>query len=211
MVAYQPKTLCTLISFEFHDNDLKLNFSQMRIEKGMALTPIVKAKVDELFLHWLSSSETQRLLGNDLGKVIEGRPVSPRQPSLTCTVGGVRSISPPAPPSVSPTPIRSPRSPRDSRNTPKRSLGTEHPPRSPRQEKHEPFKNSMKENELFLNDTKITPGCAANLPPFYFPNGKPQQSADSDVIFKKVAQVFKVFNDGKITRNQFSAVTKVCF
>lgn len=182
----------------------------MRIENRMALTPIVKAKVDELFLRWLSSKETQKLLLNDLEKVIEGRPVSPRQPSPSCTLGGSRSISPPAPPSVSPTPLRSPRSPRDSRNTSKRFIGAEHPPRSPRREKHEPLKNSMKENELFLNDKKITAGCAVNLPPFYFPNGKPQELADLDVTFTKVAQVFKVFDEGKVTKHQFAAVTKVC-
>ena len=147
----------------------------MRIENGMALTPVVKAKVDELFLRWLSSKETQKLLCNDLAKVIEGRPVSPRQLSSSCTLGGNRSTSPPAPPSVSPTPLRSPRSPRDSRNTSKRLLGVEHTPRSPRVEKQEPLKNSMKENELFLNDKKITAGCAANIPLFYFPNGKPQE------------------------------------
>ncbi|KAJ7369525.1 Serine/threonine-protein phosphatase 2A regulatory subunit B'' subunit alpha [Desmophyllum pertusum] len=142
------------------------------------LSPILKVKVDELFLRWLSMPETQRVLRNDLNKLIQGRPLSPRQLSHSgCSpnaIGGAsRPISPPAPPTSSPSQLlRSPRSPRERSS---RRPGSKSPPRSPRLDNNEGTKYPMKDKQLVLNNVRIFAGCAAHLPPFYFPLGSQQK------------------------------------
>ncbi|KAK3733912.1 hypothetical protein QZH41_000982 [Actinostola sp. cb2023] len=59
--------------------------------------------------------------------------------------------------------------------------------------------------------TKITPGCAINVPKFYFPYGKPPcNSSETDATLKTLVKVFDVFDEGRVTKEHFSAVTKAC-
>ena len=174
------------------------------------LSPILKVKVDELFLRWLSMPETQRVLRNDLNKLIQGRPLSPRQLSHSGSpnsIGGAtRPISPPAPPTSSPSQsLRSPRSPRERCS---RRPGSKSPPRSPRLENNEGTKYPMKDKQLVLNNVRIFAGCAAHLAPFYFPLGKPEDSTKCEVTLEKVAKIFKIFEHG-IPKEEFGAVAKV--
>lgn len=173
------------------------------------LSPILKVKVDELFLRWLSMPETQKVLRNDLNKLIQGRPLSPRQLShspISNTGGGTRPISPPAPPTSSPSQLlRSPRSPRDRSRRP----GSKSPPRSPRLENHEATKYLMKDKALVLNNVRIFPGCAAHLPQFHFPLGRPEDSTVCENALSKVTNIFKLF-EGGIPKEEFGAVTKAC-
>lgn len=173
------------------------------------LSPILKVKVDELFLRWLSMPDTQRILRNDLNKLIQGRPLSPRQLSpVQNTIGGARPISPPAPPTSSPTQLlRSPRSPRERTS---RKTSSKSPPRSPRLENHDGTKYQMKDKTLVLNNVRIVPGCAAKLPQFYFPLGKPDDS-NSALYDDKLSEVTKVFQrlDGSVPNGEFGAVAKV--
>ncbi|XP_067056210.1 serine/threonine-protein phosphatase 2A regulatory subunit B'' subunit beta-like [Acropora muricata] len=174
------------------------------------LSPILKVKVDELFLRWLSMPDTQRILRNDLNKLIQGRPLSPRQLSpVQNTIGGARPISPPAPPTSSPTQLlRSPRSPRERTS---RKTSSKSPPRSPRLENHDGTKYQMKDKTLVLNNVRIVPGCAAKLPQFYFPLGKPDDS-NSALYDDKLSEVTKVFQrfDGSVPNGEFGAVAKAC-
>jgi len=48
----------------------------MRCAASMALKPLLKTKVDELFLLWLSEPDTQNLLRSSLSQVIRGEPVT---------------------------------------------------------------------------------------------------------------------------------------
>ena len=171
------------------------------------LSPILKVKVDELFLRWLSMPETQRILRNDLNKLIQGRPLSPRQLSpVQNTIGGARPISPPAPPTSSPSQVlRSPRSPRDRSS---RRPGSKSPPRSPRLENHEGTKYLMKDKALVLNNVRIFPGCASNLPQFHFPLGKPEDSTVTEDALIKVTKIFKLYERG-VPKEEFGAVAKV--
>ena len=177
------------------------------------LTPKLKDKVDELFLRWLSMPATQKVLRSDLHKLIEGRPLSPRQLAQSfssSSVGGAnRPVSPPAPPASSPSQLRSPRSPRERSS---RRPGSKSPPRSPRFESNEGTKYSMKENHLVVeNDVKIFPGCASHFPQFHFPLGKPDPAVEPEVTLKKVAKIFKIFEGEKITKEEFGAVAKVLY
>lgn len=178
------------------------------------LSPVLKVKVDELFLRWLSMPETQRILRNDLNKLIQGRPLSPRQlshsglPNSIGIGGATRPISPPAPPTSSPSQLlRSPRSPRERCS---RRPGSKSPPRSPQLENNEGIKYPMKDKQLVLNNVRIVPGCAAKLAPFYFPLGKPEDSTKCEVTLEKVARIFKLYEHG-IPKEEFGAVVKVLY
>ncbi|KAM7431836.1 Serine/threonine-protein phosphatase 2A regulatory subunit B'' subunit alpha [Porites harrisoni] len=174
------------------------------------LSPILKVKVDELFLRWLSMPDTQRVLKTDLNKLIQGRPLSPRQLSLSSvsnTIGGTRPISPPAPPTSSPSQVlRSPRSPRERSS---RRPGSKSPPRSPRLENHEATKYLMKDKSLVLNNVRIFPGCAASLPQFYFPLGRPEDSTVCENALDKVKKIFQLSEEG-LSKEEFGAVAKAC-
>ena len=187
--------------------------SRSNVSRFMAhLSPILKVKVDELFLRWLSMPDTQRVLRNDLNKLIQGRPLSPRQLSHSSSpnsIGGAsRPISPPAPPTSSPSQLlRSPRSPRERSS---RRPGSKSPPRSPRLENNEGTKYLMKDKQLVLNNVRIFAGCAASVAPFYFPFGKPEDSTNCEVTLERVAKIFKLYERG-IPKEEFGAVAKVLY
>ncbi|KAM7431835.1 Serine/threonine-protein phosphatase 2A regulatory subunit B'' subunit alpha [Porites harrisoni] len=154
--------------------------------------------------------DTQRVLKTDLNKLIQGRPLSPRQLSLSSvsnTIGGTRPISPPAPPTSSPSQVlRSPRSPRERSS---RRPGSKSPPRSPRLENHEATKYLMKDKSLVLNNVRIFPGCAASLPQFYFPLGRPEDSTVCENALDKVKKIFQLSEEG-LSKEEFGAVAKAC-
>jgi len=54
--------------------------------RSMALKPLLKTKVDELFLLWLSEPETQKLLHSSLSQVIRGEPVTKPANQLSALV-----------------------------------------------------------------------------------------------------------------------------
>ena len=68
----------------------------------------------------------------------------------------------------------------------------------------------MKDKTLVLNNVRIVPGCAATLPQFYFPLGKPDDSKSTicDESLTQVTTVFKRFERG-VPKEEFGAVAKV--
>ena len=53
---------------------------------SMALKPLLKTKVDELFLLWLSEPDTQNLLRSSLSQVLRGEPVTRPASQLSALV-----------------------------------------------------------------------------------------------------------------------------
>ena len=49
----------------------------------------------------------------------------------------------------------------------------------------------------------------AQIPRFYFPDGKPKNQQEIETHLKKVAAVFSGLNEGKATREEFGIITKV--
>ncbi|KAK2154815.1 hypothetical protein LSH36_256g01026 [Paralvinella palmiformis] len=109
----------------------------------MALRPVLKDKVDELFMRWLSDQETQHILKKNLQEVIRGEPITYALPGLhnNNNVLNSKQQSPrlrpgsPSTPPCSPA-LTSPRSPRRAANS--RGLFS----RPFNKEKNEPFFNN---------------------------------------------------------------------
>ncbi|KAJ8310712.1 hypothetical protein KUTeg_012577 [Tegillarca granosa] len=84
----------------------------------MTLKPILKSKVDELFLRWLSEPDTQQILKENLRQLVSGEAFTQPSPSPSGSRGTGKSprgrpVSPPTAKLPSP---RSPRRPLSSKN-----------------------------------------------------------------------------------------------
>ena len=159
----------------------------MRINMTSTLVPLLKSKVDELFLKWLSTDETQKCLQEDLSRILHGvSPAAFETPVISTVVSG-RPASPPAPPTATLT-ARSPRSPK-----PTRKLNKSH----------------SKPSDSPLASLDVSDGPTAAIPRFYFPKGTPSHSSkqQDEKILRQVESIFKV--NQQITVKEFLSVTKV--
>ena len=171
------------------------------------LSPLLKVKVDELFLHWLSNPETQNQLQNDLKTISKGcsqpasPPLSTKGRSNTCLLG-IRPVSPPAPPPLSTTPPgKSPISPRR-RGSSSVSASS--------QIGNGIARRGSKSRSKKAKKSEITPGCAKNMPQFFFPYGKPDENKSGwKTNMKLCAQIFARVTNGKANCSHFADVVKV--
>jgi len=158
------------------------------------LTPLLKAKVDELFLRWFSEPETQIELRKYLAQIRAD--TLPSESLLSAGSSAVninsRPSSPPVPPS-SPT-FKSPRSPR------RRSNSTPGRPRS-RKNLTPSFVEEKKED--------VYAGCAQNLPQFYFPFGRPVEK-NQKIVLNQAKDIFSKIPSGKLKLDGFGPVAKAC-
>ena len=162
------------------------------------LTPLLKHKVDELFLHWFSEVSTQKQLRQDLAN-IRGINISPPHSPRPCSPTGFASIgvnnrpnSPPIPPG---SPTSTPRSPRRRTSS---SISRKSSRKSFRQNIHEDRKG------------QLYPGCAKSLKQFYFPNGEPPIVNNNEDILKSVKNIFDNLIGNIAAFEDFMSITKVC-
>lgn len=95
----------------------------------MALKPVLRMKVDELFLRWLSDPETQEVLHENLRQIIHGEQITQPSPrssmSFRTSSPRHRPLSPTLATSSSKLPSpRSPRRPLVTKNSHKNSLSS---------------------------------------------------------------------------------------
>ncbi|XP_053518826.1 serine/threonine-protein phosphatase 2A regulatory subunit B'' subunit beta isoform X1 [Artibeus jamaicensis] len=155
---------------------------------GKALQPVLKMKVDELFLRWLSEAGTQAMLRDCLQRI--------RAPGRAdCGDGDAERSrpTPAAPAPAAPTlPVGAASSPRHGpqvRGT-RRSAG----PRGVQTRKEEPR----------------PPASSQNIPAFYFPRGRPQDTANTDAVIAKIERTFAQFPHERATMEDMGRVAKAC-
>nr|XP_025840400.1 serine/threonine-protein phosphatase 2A regulatory subunit B'' subunit beta isoform X2 [Vulpes vulpes] len=163
---------------------------------GKVLQPVLKMKVDELFLRWLSESSTQALLRDCLQRIkVPGRSpgalLAPAAP--TCKPGvldglGVPSLSPVS----TALPLGAASSPRSGphpRGT-RRSTGT----RAVQAKKEQP----------------LPPAASQSIPAFYFPRGRPTDTLHVDAVISKIERTFAQFPHERATMDDMGRVAKAC-
>ncbi|CAK7312651.1 Serine/threonine-protein phosphatase 2A regulatory subunit B'' subunit beta [Vulpes lagopus] len=163
---------------------------------GKVLQPVLKMKVDELFLRWLSESSTQALLRDCLQRIkVPGRSpgalLAPAAP--TCKPGvldglGVPSLSP-ASTALPLGAASSPRSGPHPRGT-RRSTGT----RAVQAKKEQP----------------LPPAASQSIPAFYFPRGRPTDTLHVDAVISKIERTFAQFPHERATMDDMGRVAKAC-
>ncbi|KAM5182578.1 serine/threonine-protein phosphatase 2A regulatory subunit B'' subunit beta isoform 2-T4 [Mantella aurantiaca] len=173
-----------------------------------SLQPVLKAKVDQLFLYWLSETPTQLLLKDYLRRIKNGENVMAdtfedgaddslsNSKMLAHKTMDNLSLSPAtscSPPSRSPSslpigPFGSPRSGLTPRT--RKSIGSRLVPPS----REEPR----------------TPVLSQNIPKFYFPKGCPKANVNIDAIILKIEKTFSVFPNERATLEDMGKVAKAC-
>jgi len=178
------------------------------IGKMSKLTPLLKAKADELFLQWFLMPETQRQLQSDFYQIRkhETLPASPSistKSNSSANVLGTRPASPPATPPLAVTPPgKSALSPR------RRTLSTIS--QSSQSDGFSLRRNSS--NSRFIKQKKkgITPGCAKNLPQFFFPFGRPgDEFVDEKAKVRLIGRTFAKVTNGKAALAQFNDIVQI--
>ncbi|XP_063809159.1 serine/threonine-protein phosphatase 2A regulatory subunit B'' subunit beta-like isoform X1 [Pseudophryne corroboree] len=176
---------------------------------NQVLQPVLKLKVDELFLYWLSETPTQLLLKDYLRRIKKGENVLPEtaedEGDLSVSSSKMQSahkmvdnfslspVTPCSPPSRSPSalPIGACGSPR-SGSTPRTRRSTRSRLVQPKRE--EPR----------------TPTLSQNIPKFYFPKGCPKENINVDSIISKIENTFAVLPNEKATLDDMGKVAKAC-
>nr|XP_044624196.1 LOW QUALITY PROTEIN: serine/threonine-protein phosphatase 2A regulatory subunit B'' subunit beta [Equus asinus] len=168
---------------------------------GKVLQPVLKMKVDELFLRWLSESSTQAMLQDGLRRI--RAPAGPEhgagdahQPALPWAPPGAacrpRASHGPGVPALPALPLGAASSPRAAPHArgPRRSAGA----RGVQTKKEEP----------------LPPASSQSIPTFYFPRGRPQGTVNVDAVIAKIERTFAQFPHERATMEDMGKVAKAC-
>ncbi|XP_033637518.1 serine/threonine-protein phosphatase 2A regulatory subunit B'' subunit beta-like isoform X1 [Asterias rubens] len=173
---------------------------------SLPLRPILKLKVDELFLRWLSEDHTQESLRENLRLVSRGESVnsdnnagfqyhsqsgSPASPLLRIGSPSTPPCSPPPPAATS-----SPRSPRRKSSSLSR------------------LSNSLSKSQAakFFRNQRQANSTAQKIhvPQFYFPMGRPVPSEEAEQVIQRLSQLFNALPEGKAYKHQMDKVAMAC-
>ncbi|XP_066922120.1 serine/threonine-protein phosphatase 2A regulatory subunit B'' subunit beta-like [Clytia hemisphaerica] len=166
---------------------------------GPTMIPLLKEKVDELFLHWFSEVETQQNLRKELSNILgthdEIVPIS--TPFLTPSPHGGQTtlISRPSSPPIPPGSPTTPRSPRRRTGSDLSRKGSRKNPRRRTQEEQKPA---------------LYPGCAEKLKPFYFPFGEPRTLENEGNTVNSITTYFDRLKNQTATMDDFPQLMKIC-
>ena len=178
------------------------------MEGETAPVPNVRAKLDELFLHWLSKATTQDLLHQELKRVLS-REENPRTVATLSngTLSAPSEARSPSPPSelhcnASPSPPPVSQAPRShSKNNKKSQLSLKS------------TKQALTDaNEQTLQEANVDrPSNTITIPPFYFPFGRPDapESREVDSVLKEAHRKFKTCSREGVSKEEFGTVVKV--
>ncbi|XP_077072180.1 serine/threonine-protein phosphatase 2A regulatory subunit B'' subunit beta isoform X1 [Siphateles boraxobius] len=175
------------------------------------LQPVLKMKVDELFLFWLSEPSTQAMLKDYLNKIKNGEEIDLSHSDFKSTstlvltennniaskINGTDRMTAAlgaqcSPPSAS-LPSASGSNNRAGVNARalRRSVSTK---KQAQAKKEEP----------------VTPALSESIPKFYFPRGQPQAKINIDNLISKIEQIFSQFPDERVTIKDMGLVAKAC-
>ena len=188
------------------------------MEGETAPVPNVRAKLDELFLHWLSKATTQDFLQQELKRVLS-REEAKTVASLSCGAPSTPAESlipsPPPPPDVhcgaspSPPPVQSGRSQSSKK---KRNLQlTLNSTKQVLTDANEQTANDAKADGSTTTTTTST-SSSSPIPPFYFPFGRPEEEGSAegrDRVLKEAQKKFRGFGREGVRKEEFGTIAKV--
>ncbi|MBN3286952.1 P2R3B phosphatase, partial [Polyodon spathula] len=177
------------------------------------LQPVLKMKVDELFLNWLSETTTQLMLKDYLKRIKNGerfecgdgdlkdnRPLvcsenknnfRSKQKVTDKAVTSLSASSSPPSPITTALPSGNTGSPRVGQNRAvRRSIGS----KLAQVKKEEP----------------LTPALSESIPKFYFPRGRPKPNINIDALISRIEKTFSQFPNERATLEDMGKVAKAC-
>ncbi|KAM7407078.1 hypothetical protein PAMA_003010 [Pampus argenteus] len=176
------------------------------------LQPVLKMKVDELFLNWLSDPATQSLLKDYLDLIKSGQQIdlssggSKEKQSLTFNennnVASQRNLA-----EKKPTPFSTPSSPPSASTLPSgSSCGTRVTGPNGRI-----LRRSVSTKKAQVRtEEPVTTALSESIPKFYFPQGRPQANLNIDSLISKVEKIFSQFPNERATIEDMGQVAKAC-
>ncbi|XP_076857696.1 serine/threonine-protein phosphatase 2A regulatory subunit B'' subunit beta isoform X2 [Brachyhypopomus gauderio] len=175
-----------------------------------ALQPVLKMKVDELFLKWLSDPDTQAILKDYLRKIKDGDELEFAQgdrngrDSLVLTENN----------NIAPKNTVTERTPA--------ALGASCSPPSATLPSGSGGSSRVGPNSRFLRrsvsikkaqvkkEEAVEPALRQNIPKFFFPRGRPQANINIDNLISKIEKIFSQFPDERVTIEDMGKVAKAC-
>lgn len=177
------------------------------------LQPVLKMKVDELFLFWLSEPSTQAMLKVYLDKIKNGEEIELSHADfkgtstlllaennnnniaskINATERMTAALGAPCSPPSATLPSASGSNNRAGVNARalRRSVSTK---KQAQAKKEEP----------------VTPALSESIPKFYFPRGQPQANINIDNLISKIEKIFSQFPDERVTLKDMGLVAKAC-
>ncbi|XP_006638957.2 serine/threonine-protein phosphatase 2A regulatory subunit B'' subunit beta isoform X1 [Lepisosteus oculatus] len=178
------------------------------------LQPVLKMKVDELFLNWLSETTTQLMLKDYLRRIKNGERIETgagdgkHNRSLVCSANKNNVVSKKNMAEKVVSPLSTPSSPPSAPSTalPSGSCG------SPRVGPNgRPVRRSIGTKLAQVKkDEPITPALSENIPRFYFPRGRPKANPNIDSLISRIERTFSQFPNERATIEDMGKVAKAC-
>ncbi|XP_043314308.1 serine/threonine-protein phosphatase 2A regulatory subunit B'' subunit beta-like [Cervus canadensis] len=173
---------------------------------GKVLQPVLKMKVDELFLCWLSESSTQAMLRDCLRRI--QMPAMPERGAGDAEQPGPWLAAAAPDPAWRPHECEGPGAPGPTPASTALPVGAASsarsgpPIRGPRRSGGARVVQTRKEEPL-------PPAASRSIPTFYFPRGRPQDTVNIDTVIAKIERTFAQFPHERATMEDMGRVAKV--
>ncbi|KAM9668682.1 serine/threonine-protein phosphatase 2A regulatory subunit B'' subunit beta [Dama dama] len=174
---------------------------------GKVLQPVLKMKVDELFLCWLSESSTQAMLRDCLRRI--QTPAMPERGAGDAEQPGPWLAAAAPDPAWRPHECEGPGAPGPTPASTALPVGAASsarsgpPIRGPRRSGGARVVQTRKEEPL-------PPAASWSIPTFYFPRGRPQDTVNIDTVITKIERTFAQFPHERATMEDMGRVAKAC-
>ncbi|KAM8855584.1 serine/threonine-protein phosphatase 2A regulatory subunit B'' subunit beta isoform 1-T2 [Spinachia spinachia] len=176
------------------------------------IQPVLKMKVDELFLNWLSDTTTQSLLKDYLDVIRSGRHIDlsdrdaqdKRSPTFNenNNVASQRNLA-----EKKPLPLATPSSPPSASTLPSGSGCNTRVSGS----NGRVLRRSVSTKKAQVRTQEpVTTALSESIPKFYFPQGRPQANVNVDSLISKIEKIFSQFPNERATIEDMGKVAKAC-
>ncbi|XP_031139662.1 serine/threonine-protein phosphatase 2A regulatory subunit B'' subunit beta isoform X1 [Sander lucioperca] len=176
------------------------------------LQPVLKMKVDELFLNWLSDTATQSLLKEYLDLIKSGQHIDlssgDAQDKRLLTfnennnVASQRNLA-----EKKPAPLGTPSSPPSASTLPS---GSSSNTRVTGPNGRVLRRSVSTKKAQVRTEEPVTTALSESIPKFYFPQGQPQANVNIDSLISKIEKVFSQFPNERATIEDMGQVAKAC-
>ncbi|KAM4731744.1 serine/threonine-protein phosphatase 2A regulatory subunit B'' subunit beta isoform 1-T1 [Anableps anableps] len=176
------------------------------------LQPVLKVKVDELFLNWLSDPGTQSVLKGYLDLIKSGQynnlssENAHEKRSLSFNennnVASQKNLT-----EKKPGPLGTPSSPASNSTLPSRSSSNA---RVTGPNGRALRKSVSTKKAQVRAEEPVTTALSENIPKFYFPQGRPQANLNIDGLISKIEKIFSQFPSERATIEDMGLVAKAC-
>uniref|UniRef100_A0A668AMT9 Protein phosphatase 2, regulatory subunit B'', beta n=1 Tax=Myripristis murdjan TaxID=586833 RepID=A0A668AMT9_9TELE len=176
------------------------------------LQPVLKMKVDELFLNWLSEPTTQSVLKDYLDLIKSGQSIdlecvdNKDKRSLTFNdnnnVASQRNLA-----ERKPAPLSTPSSPPSSHTLPS---GSSSNVRVTGPNGRVLRRSVSTKKAQVKTEEPVTTALSESIPKFYFPRGRPKANLNIDSLISKIEKIFSQFPSERATIEDMGQVAKAC-